>query len=28
VHSGVACHHLNYFTSTSGQEALKAVKWI
>lgn len=27
-HGGVACHHLNYFTSKSGQEALKAVKWL
>jgi pimeloyl-ACP methyl ester carboxylesterase len=26
--AGVACHHLNYFTSASGQEALKAVKWL
>jgi hypothetical protein len=23
----VACHHLNYFVSAAGQEALRAVRW-
>jgi hypothetical protein len=27
VHANVACHHLNYFDSAAGQQALSAVDW-
>jgi hypothetical protein len=27
VRHNVACHHLNYFVSAAGQEALRAVRW-
>ena len=27
VRTNVACHHLNYFVSESGQKALSAVQW-
>jgi hypothetical protein len=27
VRTNVACHHLNYFVSESGQQALMGVQW-
>lgn len=27
THSNVACHHLNYFTTAVGRDALKAIDW-
>ena len=27
AHQPVACHHLNYFSSRTGQTALQAVAW-
>jgi hypothetical protein len=27
VRTDVACHHLNYFTSDAGRQALQAVAW-
>ena len=26
-HTSVACHHLNYFTTAVGRDALKAIDW-